>query len=402
MYYNTKIVIGSDEGAYAPGAGARTIALSEISFIPKIEQLAYLYNKTQDVLYYAPAEGLAECTIAGLVITIDTFFAVLGGGDELHIQFWKEPSPARGIGNYSTARGDFTAVMTAATKNVTITGLPFTLANKHVVSVERTDASDNTVYLPLTKMSVAGDVITLSDAADFTAGDVVEVELIGPDKAYDPALDSGLNTVLNPEYNHYTSVEHLISESDLGITDSATGTDADTLTDTNHTATALDFDAEQVAVGFEAYSETTDETGTVNTITDGDNIETGAITNWTSDVYWLPECKRFVIPAEGYNFMTIHARLSTDDATNVAYMKLYSTLDENADDTDDTYWVDISTDVFGAATISATNGSTEGIYFIDTPTVVLKYCIKIVAEIISGTGSAAASNDYDIYIKKSS
>jgi len=83
-----KILIGSDEGNYAPGDGTRTITLSALSFTPIIEQAAYIYNKTQDVLYYAPAERLAKCTISGLVITIDSSFAVLATTDEIHIQFW--------------------------------------------------------------------------------------------------------------------------------------------------------------------------------------------------------------------------------------------------------------------------------------------------------------------------
>lgn len=83
-----KILVGSDEGQYAPGDGTRTITLSQLSFTPNIDQIAYIYNKTQDKLYYAPAEGIAKCTISGLVITIDSTFGVLATTDDIHIQLW--------------------------------------------------------------------------------------------------------------------------------------------------------------------------------------------------------------------------------------------------------------------------------------------------------------------------
>lgn len=82
------ILIGSDQGSYTPTNGARTIVMAGLDFPPTIEQMAYVYNKTQDTLYYAPMEGLAKCTISGTTITISTDFAVLVTGDEIHIQFW--------------------------------------------------------------------------------------------------------------------------------------------------------------------------------------------------------------------------------------------------------------------------------------------------------------------------
>ncbi len=83
-----KILVGSDEGIYTVTNGARTITLTGLSFTPSIEQLAYVYNKTQDKLYYAPAPGLAKCTLSAGVITIDASFPVLATGDIVHIQMW--------------------------------------------------------------------------------------------------------------------------------------------------------------------------------------------------------------------------------------------------------------------------------------------------------------------------
>src|SRR6056297_3616232 len=83
------ITIGVDEGTITPGDGDYTITLSGLSFTPTIESIAYIFNKTQNKLYFAQAEDLANCTISGLVITIDsTKFNPLSTADEIHIQMW--------------------------------------------------------------------------------------------------------------------------------------------------------------------------------------------------------------------------------------------------------------------------------------------------------------------------
>jgi len=311
-----------------------------------------------------------------------------------------------GTSTYSTAQGDFTATPTVGTTNITVTGLPFTLTAENVANgVIKRIASDGTVtVVDTSNIVVSGGVITLANADVFATGDTVAVSITGEDKAYDEALDAGIVTVINPNYAHWTSVEHLVSESNLGITGTCSTGGAASATvlqdDTNGTA----FTNANVAVGFLAYSETTDETAIVASVDSTILATTAAITNWDADVYWLPECKRFVIPAEGFNLLTIHTRLGTTNANNAAYVKIYGTLDADADDTDDLYWVDMSTDVFGAATLSCTGatGTQEGLYFVDTPTPMLKYMIKIVGEVWDGGAAAIAANSMDVYIKKSS
>jgi len=94
-----KIIVGSDlNTSYSVTNDDRTITLSGLNFTPIIEQFAYIYNKTQDVLYYAPAKGVAKCTLSGSVIAIDSSFPVLVTGDELHIQLWI-PSGSGGFDN---------------------------------------------------------------------------------------------------------------------------------------------------------------------------------------------------------------------------------------------------------------------------------------------------------------
>ena len=341
---------------------------------------------------YVTPSGYRALGVTGEIMLVDS------DGEEV-ISLGGSGGGGGGNNTYSNASGDFVATITNATTNITITGLPFTLEAIHVVtgSVKKIDTSDDVTDVPLTNVTVAAGVITLADADDFATGDVVMVTLIGPDKAYDVDLDNQLVAVQNPDYAHYTDVENIISQTNLGITATADGTDTNTLNDANGS-----FDAENVAVGYEAYSEEEDTAATVLSITDGANIETDAITDWTGDTYWLPECERYVIPAEGYTYMSIHTRMATTDADNAAYMKIYGTNDADADDTDDTYWVDLSTDIFGAAqiTCSGATGTQEGLYFVDTPSILLKYMIKIVGEITGGGGAAAAAQSFKAYIKK--
>ena len=58
--------------------------------------------------------------------------------------------------------------------------------------------------------------------------------------------------------------------------------------------------------------------------------------------------------------------------------------------------------MFGAAqlTCSGATGTHEGIYFIDQPTVVLKFMLKIVGEVAGGGGAAVAAQAFDVYLKK--
>lgn len=355
----------------------------------------------------------ATMSIAGDVLTVtgaafgatDTFVVLtnISSGDAS-----AEVTVSSGVtdgGNnvYCNISSDFTATIVNASKTITIAGLPFTptAANFAAGSIKKIAVTTGVVTgVDMTDVVYAGGVLSVNnEGTNFATGDVVIVNMIGPDKAYDIALDSGLSTVLNPEYAHYTSVETLVNESDLGITGTAAaGSNQTTLV----AATAIMLPS-SVAVGYEAYDEEEDVAVTLSSITNTTTAVTAAVTtDWVGDTYWLPEVKRFVIPAEGYNHMAIHVRISTDDATNVAYCKIYGTLDPSALDSDDILWVDLSTDIFGGATLSATNGSTEGIYFVDTDRPMLKYMIKIVAEVISGGGAAAASNNFKVFIKKSS
>lgn len=313
---------------------------------------------------------------------------------------------------YTNAAGDFVAVANTGTKTITITGLPFDLEDIHVVAgtIKKITTTGAVSTVDTDNVTVAAGVITLTEADDFVATDTVLVTLVGPDKSYDRDLDI---TKTIDQSSKDTDVEHIINESNLGITATSSGGDADTLTDAGET-----FTAETVAEGYIAYQVSDTESALVNADTlyghagdggavgGGASVETATLSGaatWDTKIYVLPECKRFEIPAEGYKHISIDVLLDSQDANNSCYCKIYATNISTADTTDDIYWKDKSTEIFGVAQLSADGIGdagrvvTQGIFFIDTTTVVLKYMIKIVAENDDGT----LDNEFNIRIKKS-
>lgn len=80
------ILVGTDGSNYSISDGTRTITLTGLPSITT-ENLLYIYNITQDILYYSPTETLAKASVSGgNIITISTDFAVMPSTDILHIQ----------------------------------------------------------------------------------------------------------------------------------------------------------------------------------------------------------------------------------------------------------------------------------------------------------------------------
>jgi len=128
-------------------------------------------------------------------------------------------SAGGGASVWSTKQKDFITSTTDDTKNVSITGLSWTLEAENVAIVEKFESNGDKSTLALTNVIVSGGVITLGDIDDFASGDTVSVTLIGPDKAYDEGIDAGTVHVINPEYGHWTSPEHLVDLSAEGASD---------------------------------------------------------------------------------------------------------------------------------------------------------------------------------------
>jgi hypothetical protein len=100
-----------------------------------------------------------------------------GGGSEASV----------GSGGYTTGSGDFTATPTVGTKDVVVSGLPFSLTLCSVVGGSATVISSTGVVsaIPTTNISISGSTITFADKTDnFAAGDTVCLSLDGPDKGW--------------------------------------------------------------------------------------------------------------------------------------------------------------------------------------------------------------------------
>ena len=114
---------------------------------------------------------------------------------------------------------DFTATYTSA-NTLTLAGLPFTLTNqqlKYIFVVSST--GESTWYgngVAGVVFTISSNVITVTGIdAPFASGDVYEVGVRSQDKAYDPSTASNIESVLNPEWAHYTDVEHPVDAVNL-------------------------------------------------------------------------------------------------------------------------------------------------------------------------------------------
>ncbi len=306
-----------------------------------------------------------------------------------------------GTSVYSTAQGDFTAVITDSTKNITIAGLNFTLEAKHVVNglIKKITNSDVVSTVPLTKVSVSGGVITLADADDFVTGDTVEVTLVGPDKGFDKQ-GWWLNQILNPNYSHYTTPEQLIDESDLGIDgvhDGASGQQT-VFTDSGEVFTAANVAEGYLIHNVDDVTSALIDIGGAGNPTADDITSASMGSDWDTDQASIPEVKRFVFPTASFNLNSMQPKI-TAGANNKVFLKVYGSNNPAADDQSDDWWEDLSTDILGASDINATAGTTTtGIFFVDTPTVMLKYMTKIIAECSDGV----QDNDFDLFLVKGS
>jgi len=316
---------------------------------------------------------------------------------------------------YTNAAGDFIATPTNGATTITITGLPFTLEAIHVMggSIEKKAVTTNIIStLTPTSISVASGVITLGGIANFATGDEVYVTLIGPDKAYDLTLDTTLVSVQNPQYGHYTSVETLVNES---AWPGLTATTDETGGATQIVDSAAPFTLAQIGIaggnagliGYKVYNITDSTYANVLSWVSTTTINTtgGTVVSWATDAYKMPEAKTYEINMEGYNHLTLHWRLTADLNTSY-YMRIYGTLDASATVDSTVNWVDLTTSILGAATGVTADGITaaatvavEGIKVLDTPTPMLKYMVKIVAE---GKAAAATGSSAIVFIKKSS
>jgi len=316
---------------------------------------------------------------------------------------------AGGGGNntWSNAQGDFTAVTTDGTKNITITGLSWTFDWRHVVlgTILRKNSAGAWDPIDTNPVSVSGGVITLSDEDNFVSGDEVLVTLFGPDKAYNEATDGNTVEILNPNYSHNTSPEPLIAETNLGLDGVHDGGDAATdFEDSGETYTAA-----QVAEGYTIYN-TDDNSSALIDIGGAGNPAAGDIAHaalaggtdddWDDgDVASIPERKLFVIPAVDFTLLTLHSKI-TAGANNIVWLKIYGTLFADADDQSMDDWVNLSLSILGNVNgITATAGTTlQDISSPPVPLAMLKYLVEIVGVATDGV----QANAFDVKVMKAS
>ncbi len=113
-----------------------------------------------------------------------------------------------GSNTYSNASNDFTATANSGAKTITITGLSYTLEDKHVIpgSIKQVTSAGAVSTVPLTNVSVSSGVITLADmSANFAVGDTVVVTILGPDKAYSQSTDNNNVAESDPLDTHYVN-----------------------------------------------------------------------------------------------------------------------------------------------------------------------------------------------------
>lgn len=92
---------------------------------------------------------------------------------------------------------------------------------------------------------------------------------------------------------------------------------------------------------------------------------------------------RVEIESEGYKNMSLHLK-----GSGGVTFTLFATNDETADTTADTGWVDVTNSIIGGTNLV----DDEGIYFVDTPQLPLKWMVKYV--------TSDATNAVDAWIIK--
>ena len=296
----------------------------------------------------------------------------------------------------------------ASSTTITLAGeYPTINDSSQIIYIKYVDETLNTAEIFYNGVSgvliehAAGTLTIVNAGTPFAATNAYEVGLSSVPIGDDISLDVKKTSVQNPSYGHYTDPEHIINETNLGIDGTHDGAGSATVfTDTGETYTA-----ESIAEGYLIYNVTDAQSALITvgagagtpTADDITHAALGGAAQWAAaETASIPECKRFEIDATSYPLMSIHAKI-TAGTNNKVFLKIYGSNNIDADVTDDTDWVDMGTEILGGADINATAGNTtEGLYIVNAPNIILKYMIKIAVECSSGV----QDNDFQVYVKK--
>ncbi len=105
---------------------------------------------------------------------------------------------------------------------------------------------------------------------------------------------------------------------------------------------------------------------------------------------------RYVLPGGDNIHYGVYVKLFADTTDDEVVFTFHATNDVDADDTADTGWPDNSSDLMGAANLTANNNTQEEFYFIDTAFVALKYMFKL--EYGLSSSGITENNSADIII----
>lgn len=117
---------------------------------------------------------------------------------------------------------DFNAVYTSGS-TITLSALPFTLTNSTQILFVKVIKADNTSVIFVNGLqntiTVSSNVLTIYEngvAIDsLLATDIYEVCIVHQNKGYDPSTNTQMVSRINPEWAHYTSVEHIVSATNI-------------------------------------------------------------------------------------------------------------------------------------------------------------------------------------------
>jgi hypothetical protein len=124
-----------------------------------------------------------------------------------------------GSDSITTVSGQIDAVPVIGSKEIIFYGLPEPLTEEMVLngSIQKIDADNIITDLDTSGLTISGNILTLPNIDDFVTGDKIAAALKSGLQGFDYLVNAWKVMIENPEWNHYTSVNNLVSNSGLAI-----------------------------------------------------------------------------------------------------------------------------------------------------------------------------------------
>jgi len=310
---------------------------------------------------------------------------------------------------YSSAAGDFIAAVVPGTKTITIVGLAFPISEVNLAAIQIVDINLQHVNLPINNTSVLAGVLTIPLAPDnFLATDIAVVTIVGVQKKYDAVLDADRVIVQNPDWTHTTVGVLLGSDDYLGALshpcDNAIPS-ADFEYSTGGLLTSnISFTPQDGSIsGGNLVNITGQMVGEATAITDTSIVAamSGAAV-WTSgDIASIPEVRRYIVPMDTYNYLSIQAKLLAN-VGNELRLAIFGSNNPLASASSDDDWCNITPRFDPNGTAYSFDATQVNLYLVLTnavPITIENIMIRVDGYIL--TPNDAPDNSFEIYIKKS-